>query len=150
MKQIIIRQYQRLVDKTAEKVTDISTPPEGWLRTVRRSLGMSGAQLAKRLNVSRAQITQAEKAELTGGITLKTLNSMAEAMNCHLVYTIVPKKTINELIAEQANKKADQLVQQLEQTDPDFPLNPEQRDYEIQRLQRELIKKMPRSLWGDD
>lgn len=49
MKQIVIGQYQEVVDRTVELVARLTTPQEGWVRTVRRALGMSGAQLARRM-----------------------------------------------------------------------------------------------------
>ena len=76
MKQIVIRQYQEIVDNAAKRIADLSVPPEGWLRTVRSALGMSGAQLARLLDVSRSQVAQAEKNELAGVITLKRLQKM--------------------------------------------------------------------------
>ncbi len=152
MKKIITYQYQEIVDKAARRVADLSIPPEGWLRTMRSALGMSGAQLARRLGVSRAQISQAEKNELAGVITLKTLNHMAEGMGCRVVYAIVPESSAGDIVAERARKKAQQLIYKtsvhmaLEQQS----LNEKQLLFELERLQRELIQEMPSDLWNDD
>src|ERR1700712_475671 len=109
VKAVVRQQYQRIVD-AAVRTPVPKTPPEGWLRTVRKSLGMSGAQLARKMGVTRARVAQAENAELDGGITLKSMQATAEAMGCHFVYAIVPPRSVHELITAQARKKAANLV----------------------------------------
>ena len=49
------------------------TPRGGWIRELRKAIGMTGAQLAKRLHVTAAAITQMEKGEQAGTITLASL-----------------------------------------------------------------------------
>ena len=44
---IVRQQYQRLID-SATSCADLRTLPKGWMRTVRKALGMSGAELAKK------------------------------------------------------------------------------------------------------
>ena len=88
VKAIVQQQYKRIVDNAASHAA-LQTPPEGWLRTVRKALGMSGAQLARKMGVTRARVAQAEHAELSGGATLKSMQAAAEAMGCRFVYAIV-------------------------------------------------------------
>src|SRR6266853_4671749 len=94
VKKVAHQQYQSIVDRAASHATALRTPSEGWLRTVRKALGMSGAQLAKKMGVTRARVAQAENAELTGGITLKSMQAAAEAMGCRFVYAIIPPQRI--------------------------------------------------------
>jgi predicted DNA-binding mobile mystery protein A len=58
------------------------------LKTVRKAIGMSGSQLANRLGVTKGRVSQAESAELSGSATLKSMHSMAQAMNCRFVYAV--------------------------------------------------------------
>src|SRR5260370_10430583 len=109
VKTIAQQQYQRIVDNAASHAA-LQTPPEGWLRPVRNALGMPGAQLAKKMGVTRARIAQAEQAELAGGVTLKSMQATAEAMGCHFVYAIVPPGRIQDIIMAQARKKAIAVV----------------------------------------
>src|SRR5271155_1176603 len=109
VKTIVRQQCQRIVDSTTN-CAGLRTPPEGWLQTVRKALGMSGAQLAKKMRVTRARVAQAEHAELDGGVTLKSMKAFAEAMGCRFVYAVVPPKRIEDLITAQARKKAEALV----------------------------------------
>ena len=43
-----------------------------------------------------------EKSEENGAITLKKLRHVAEAMDCHLVYALLPNISMEETIAAQA------------------------------------------------
>jgi predicted DNA-binding mobile mystery protein A len=63
-----------------------------WLRDVRQALGISVAELARKLKVNPSVFFRMEKRERRKGVTLRTLEGMAEAMDCKLVYAIVPKR----------------------------------------------------------
>jgi len=106
IKNIVKRQYIDNVNAVRAQVVDLQTPSEGWIRTIRKALGMSGAQLGRRLNVTRATISQSEKAELSGSITIKKLKEVAAAMDCRLVYSFVPEANIEEIIRQRAYQKA--------------------------------------------
>ncbi|HEY8007536.1 MAG TPA: mobile mystery protein A [Methylocella sp.] len=150
VKTVVQQQYQRLVDGAAS-FANLRTPPEGWLRTVRKALGMSGAQLAKRMGVTRARVAQGEHAELSGGATLKSMQAAAEAMGCRFVYAIVPEKRIEAVIRAQARKKAMALVgtasthMALESQN----LPKDKIAQEIERLTREIAREMPSDFWSD-
>ncbi len=150
VKTVAQQQYQHIVDNAvSHQVPRI--PREGWLRTVRKALGMSGAQLGKKIGVGRARIAQAEHAELSGGVTLKSMQAAAEAMGCRFVYAIVPPQRVEDIIMAQARKKAMVLVgiasthMALEsQALPDDKIAKE-----VERLAREIAQKMPPDFWSD-
>jgi predicted DNA-binding mobile mystery protein A len=152
VKTIVQQQYRSIVDNAAASLAGLKTPPEGWLRTVRNALGMSGAELAKKMGVTRARVTQAEHAELTGGITLKSMQATAEAMGCRFVYAIIPpSEHIEDIITAQARKKAMAIVgtasthMALEnQKLPDDKIA-----WEVERLTREIAQEMPSDCWND-
>ena len=83
----------------------IATPPRGWTKAIRESLGMTTRQLAQRMGVAPSRVTTIEKAETTGGITLKTLRETAEALDCQLVYAFVPIKPLDDILIDQAERK---------------------------------------------
>lgn len=153
VKDTVTRQYQTIVDRAASRFSgqETSLPPEGWIATVRKALGMSGPQLAKRLRVTRARINKAERAESGGGVTLKTMRSVAEAMGCRFVYAIVPEDQIESVIAAQARKKAravvskasDHMALELQS------LTKAQNDEQVERIAQDLIRAMPSDLWTD-
>lgn len=67
-------------------VRRVFAPKLGWVKLIRKSLGLTTVQLGKRLSVHRSRISMIEKAELEGAITLDTLKEVAEALNCDLIY----------------------------------------------------------------
>ena len=68
-------------------------------------LGMSGPQLAKRFGVTKARISKAEHDELSGSVTLKSMQAMAEAMGCRFVYAVIPELEVEEVIKKRAFRK---------------------------------------------
>jgi len=149
VKQAVRQQYQSVVNLAQGR--KIQVPAEGWIRTVRKALGMSGAQLAGRMGVTRARIAQVEQAELEGGVTLKSMQATAEAMGCRFVYAFVPPDTIEAIIVAQARKKAQAIVaiagkhMALE----DQTVVGERTDREVSRLTSELLYEMPSDFWQD-
>jgi predicted DNA-binding mobile mystery protein A len=149
VKHAVREQYQATVNLA--QGGNIHIPPEGWIRTGRKALGMSGAQLARRLGVTRARIAQAERAELDGGVTLKSMQAAAEAMGCRFVYAFVPPDDIETIILAQARKKARATVgaaakhMALE----DQAVSDSRTEQEILRLMRELMYQMPPDFWQD-
>ena len=63
---------------------------------------MSTAQLAKRLGIKQPSLVELEKSEARGTIELTTLRRLAEALDCTLVYTLVPNKPLESTIRERA------------------------------------------------
>lgn len=91
-------------------------PRLGWIRSVRTSLRMTGAQLGKRLGVNRQRVGQIEKDEPLGNVTLKTMRQVAEAMDCSFEYWLVPNTSLQETIREQAKKVAEKNLKQTSHT----------------------------------
>lgn len=151
VKDTVRRQIVRKISESARNPANtLRTPPGGWIATVRKALGMSGAQLGKRLSLKRGRISQAELAEAEGGVTLRTMQEMAEAMGCRFVYAIVPANgDLNDLIEAQARRKATEIVSRaathmaLEQQS----LSAEQNKAEIDRLTRALVADPPSHFW---
>ena len=77
-------------------------PPRGWVKAIREALGMTTAQLGKRLGVSQPRVVALEKAEASGAITLESLTRAAGALDCQLVYTLVPRSSLEEMTKERA------------------------------------------------
>ena len=84
------------------------SPVGGWIRTIRQALGMTMAQLGRRLGVSAPAIAALEGSEARGAISLARLSNAAEAMGCDLVVTFVPRVPLTEMVRQQAMRKARQ------------------------------------------
>jgi predicted DNA-binding mobile mystery protein A len=66
-------------------------PSGGWLASVREALGISLAEIGRRMRVPRQNVQKFERAEADDRITLGTLRRSADAMGCNLIYALVPK-----------------------------------------------------------
>lgn len=112
------RQLQlETLDKHLAEVHVPERPSSGWVQAIRDALCMSGRQLAERMGVSQQALSQLESKETEDAVTIKLLRRAAEAMNCKVVYAIVPEEgSLQDLIEEQALKKAKELVKAVDHT----------------------------------
>ena len=85
-------------------------PRAGWIRAIRGALGMSQVVLAQRLGITGAAVNKLERAESHGGITIGKLTEVAGALDCHLVYALVPNSTLEQTVSDQARAQASQLL----------------------------------------
>jgi transcriptional regulator with XRE-family HTH domain len=84
----------------------------GWLRTVRMLVGIPAVEAAKRIGVEVHEIFRRERAEVRGVIGLQSLRRAAEALDCELVYGLIPKE--GTLAARVAGVEAGQQQRQAE------------------------------------
>jgi predicted DNA-binding mobile mystery protein A len=85
----------------------VHRPSGGWLRAVRKALGLTATGMAKDLRVSPSAVFRMERAEWKDKISLQGLDKAARAMSCKVVYAIVPYKGSFE---EHAAKDVKHLV----------------------------------------
>jgi predicted DNA-binding mobile mystery protein A len=85
-------------------------PPGGWIRKIRDALGMSTMELAARLGVTRARVSQLEQAEVQGSIPLSSLQRAAAALNCQICYAFVPDEPLEQMVRRQAVEQAARAV----------------------------------------
>ena len=65
-------------------------PPEGWLRAMRLATGIPADQIAKTMDYSKKMVFQTERSEQRKTISLHLLERMARAVECDVVYGLVP------------------------------------------------------------
>ena len=105
-----LKQLDRVLKpyRTARK---IPRPSKGWIHSIRQALGVSSGELARRLGTSRQLPLQLEKGEAEDRITLKSLRAVANALDCDLVYALVPRaRNMQELIENRARAEAKERV----------------------------------------
>lgn len=88
----------------------LSTPSGGWLKAVREALGRSLRVQAERLHITAPSLLKAEAAEANGRISLGHLRKLAAELDCELVYALVPKKPLADMVDAQAERLARQEV----------------------------------------
>jgi predicted DNA-binding mobile mystery protein A len=90
---------------------EVARPSKGWIRSIRQALGISSGELARRLGTSRQLPLQFEKGEAADRITLKSLRAIANALDCDLVYALVPRAgSMQEVIENRARAEAQDRV----------------------------------------
>lgn len=90
------------------------TPPGGWIRAIRTSLGMSLRAFARRLELKSASTAhQLELAETAGTISIRRLRAAADALGCDVFITIVPRGSIQEMVRKRATQLATERWNQL-------------------------------------
>lgn len=89
-------------------------PTRGWIRAIRRGLGMTTAQLAKRMGIRQPSLVAIEQSEVKGTIELATLRRAAESLDCVLVYALIPNKPLETAVKERARAFARRRLKPLE------------------------------------
>jgi predicted DNA-binding mobile mystery protein A len=77
-------------------------PRRGWLKLIRETLGLTERQQATRVGISPSTLHKAEQAEADERISLKRLRSLANELDCELVYALVPRMRLTSVVHEQA------------------------------------------------
>jgi predicted DNA-binding mobile mystery protein A len=74
-------------------------------------------ELAKKLGITKSTLIGFELREADDSITLATLKRVAEAMDCKLLYAILPKTgTLDDIVEKKAHDKATALVRAVDTT----------------------------------
>jgi predicted DNA-binding mobile mystery protein A len=92
------------------------SPPKGWLRAIRTAIGMTGQQYADRLKIAWQSMADLEKSEAAGTISINSLKKAAEALNCRLVYAVVPASTLEEMVETRSRELARSALSRVDQT----------------------------------
>ncbi len=90
----------------------VPRPAKGWVRAIREAMGISARELAQASGTSRQLPLQLERAEAADSITLKSLRKLAGALDCDLVYALVPRdgSTMQGLKVRRARAEATKRV----------------------------------------
>jgi len=94
----------------------LQPPRGGWIRAIRIGLGMSATDLAKRLGVHNSTMTRLESNESEGVLNLSSLHRVADALECDLVYALVPRRPLADTVTEHARSLAELSIQETQNT----------------------------------
>lgn len=148
-KLLIVRQMDKKL-KGLEAVGLASLPNEGWLKAIRKALGMSQRQLGDKLNITAQSLHAIEQREKEGTITLNTLKEAGNALEMGLVYGFVPHKgTLEEMIEKRAYAMAAKIVKR---TSASMRLEDQENTDErikaaIDEMVLDLKRDLPGKLW---
>lgn len=105
MKHRKLKRVREQLDETLKIFTvanSVARPVRGWIRAIRDAIGMNMRQLADRLGVSQSRIVKIEQDELSGALTIKTLEKIADKLDCVFVYGFAPRSTLENTVRNQA------------------------------------------------
>ncbi len=113
---------------------------------------MTSAQMAKRLGVVQSRAVAIEQAETKGSITLNTLEKAAHALDCRLVYALVPREPLEKLVTERAERLA---RKRLESTRHSMALEAQgvetaDEEEQLKRMIQSILDKAGSELWKED
>jgi predicted DNA-binding mobile mystery protein A len=77
---------------------------------------MSQRAMAERMGIAPSSAAKLERSELEGGISIGKLAEVARALDCTLVYALVPNTTLDETVRRQAKQVASQTLGYVGQT----------------------------------
>ena len=142
------KQIKRKLDWLSAHQELLIHPKEGWIKTVRKAIGMTTTQLSKRLGVVISRVIRIEQDELNENTTLKTMKAAAEAMGCRFEYCFIPVKPLDTLLKERAHQvaasKVDYVSHQMELEMQGLP--EKEKKTQVEQLVEELLKN-PKKLW---
>jgi len=124
-------------------------PSSGWVKAIRESLGMSASSLARKLGITPASINKLEKAEADEKITLASLRKLASALDCELHYTLVPRKSLEEILEDRAITVARERLRPISHSMSleDQAVEKSASEKQLQLLAKEILDGPRRNLW---
>jgi predicted DNA-binding mobile mystery protein A len=134
---------------TLKPIDRFQPPAKGWIRALRNALGLSSAQLGKILGVRSQSVDDMEKTEANGTIRLETLRRAAQALDCTLVYALVPNTSLSQTVDNRARTLAITALSSVAHTMvlEDQSVATNDRDEQIEDYIRSYISE--RDLWSD-
>jgi len=90
--QLYARKMQRTINDMA--LPRVKRPLGGWVYSLRMAHGLSSADLADRLGVTRQAVAELERREYRGTASLNALVAAAHALDATLVYYFRPNRPL--------------------------------------------------------
>lgn len=152
LEKLALRQLDRRFGVITGIAAELAPPKQGWLRTLRESLGMTLRQAGERCGIRPQSVAAAEKAEVDGTASFQTIRRLAEAMDAKLVYAIVPKHgSVERVIQERARVLASRILKSTAHTMAleDQGISKNEIESQIEDLASELLSMSREILWED-
>ncbi len=147
-KKLIREQLNKKLNKL-KSLKKLTIPSGGWIRAIRKSLGMTTYELAERAGIDQSRISRIEAAESKGEIKLSTLKNIADALEMRFVYGFVPLEDLEDMVRKQARKIALKRMERinhsmkLEQQD----LDDEERKKALEDMIEKILVEDPQNFW---
>lgn len=126
-------------------------PQRGWVKAIREALGMTTAQFGRRMGVSQPRAVNIEQAEVTGKLTLESLERAADALDCRLVYALVPRESLDAQVNKRARELAKMHLTSVSHSMAleDQTVQDEDTKAQLERLTEKLLNAPGSKLWNE-
>lgn len=147
-KKLIRKQLDKKLSKL-KPLLKMAVPSGGWIKSIRKGLGLTLEELGSRVGLDRARVYRIEQAEVNGDVQLSTLQKMADGLGVKFVYGFVPEKDLEEIVREQAKKIA---KKRLSRIDHSMKLelqgvSDEEQEKELNDLIDKILIEEPKNFW---
>lgn len=118
------------------------------MRAIRDALGMTSAELAERMGLTQQTVIDLERSEAHDTIKLETLRRAANALDCDLVYFLIPRTGLEDAVRSQALQKARRHIGRVAHHSrlEDQAIDAEQTNAQLDELAAQFIDR--RGLWS--
>lgn len=149
MREMQLRQLNEQLEGSLKEKSE-ETMGGGWIRRIRKILGITLEQLADRIGVNHSTVHEYEQREEKGTITLKTLRKVADALQCDFVYAFVPRMgDFEDLRERQARLAAEKVVEGTSRSMEleDQAVTEVEKEEQIEDLKDEFLSNWDSSIW---
>lgn len=130
-------QDQLRIDKQLAqlKALNLARPQSGWIRAIRTALRMTQAELAALLQINQKSLHALEISEAQKKIRLESLEKVAEALDCDLIYALVPR---NSLEGHYRNRARALTIAQLKSIEETMALEDQSMKFSEAKIEKQI------------
>ena len=107
---------EQLDKRLSNRLIPLLSSEEGWIKIIREALGMTTAQLARRVGIDQSRISRLENNEAAGDLKLSSMKKIADGLGMQFVYGFIPSDSLEEIVQQQARKLARKQMDVVNQT----------------------------------
>jgi len=103
------------------------------------------------MGISKTTAATFERNETAETVKLGSLRAVAEALDCDLVYALVPRASLEDSVRRRARLVAERVVGRVSESMAleDQAVSVAERERQVTDMAEELWREMPRELWDE-
>jgi predicted DNA-binding mobile mystery protein A len=102
IRNVLIRGLDEQIPSMQQAQGAVTVPMRGWLRAIREALGMTQKEVGVAMGMRQQAYRLVEGREMRGAVTIETLRRAAGALDCELVYFLMPRQSAARTFGELA------------------------------------------------
>ena len=151
-RQLLRRQWDQRYAPLRDMLGELLDPTSK-VASLRFLLGLTQTRLARRMGVAQSTLARIEQDEPEGRVTIRTLRKAADAMDCDVVYQLVPRGGyIDGLLRRRAEVLARRIHDRVDSTMSleGQHVSAEEREAMIRDTVEDILHNHPKSIWEDE